>query len=304
MNFGQNKFYIGLGAVLLVGCLTFGYLLWQSSSDFAEAELKYSGQVTELDRLQKLELYPKPENKKILEEQMAAAHQAAILLHRKLVPMAYALEPMTPEQFQDKLNEAVKSSVEKATEAGVSLSDKLYLGFADYRTATPRPEAAAVLGRQLKCIALAVDTMIEKKVASIDKITRVPLAEESEAVKAPTPTPANKNAAKTGPALLSSYPFEIQFSAEQRAFESILNELSKNEQQFFILRPSVIKNQSEKAPKKIDPAAVAEAAKAAAGNGAGGGAPKAEKLRYVLGAEKLNVTLRFDAVVFASNLPK
>ena len=305
MNLGQNKFYVGLGAVLLLGCLILGYLLWQSSSDFDAAELEYNKNVAELDRLQKLDLYPKAENQKILEQQMMSAHEAAIMLHQKLVPMSFALEPLSPEQFQDKLNEAVKSSVEKAANAGVNLSDKLYLGFAEYRTATPRPEAAAALGRQLKCIALAVDTMIEKKVSSIESITRTPLPEEQDPAKLPVATPTPRQGpGKAAPALLSAYPFEIQFTTEQRAFEFVLNDLSKNEQQFFIIRPVAIKNQSLKAPKKIDPAAASEAAKAAASNAANGAAPKADKLRYVLGSEKLNVTLRFDSVVFASNLPK
>jgi len=299
MNLGQNKFYVGLGAVLLLGCLILGYLLWQSSSDFDAAEQKYSEQVAELDRLQKLDLYPKAENQKILEQQMTSAHEAAITLHKKLVPMSFALEPLSPEQFQDKLNAAVKSSVEKAANAGVNLSDKLYLGFAEYRTATPRPEAATVLGRQLQCIVLAVDTMIEEKVSSIEKITRTPLPEEQEPSKLAAATPTPKQGPGK-PALLSSYPFEIQFTSEQRAFELVLNDLSKNEQQFFIIRPLAIKNQSEKAPKKIDPNAASEAAKAAASNAAS----KTDKLRYVLGSEKLNVTLRFDSVVFASNLPK
>ena len=300
MNLGQNKFYVGLGAVLLLGCLSLGFLLYQSSSDFNDAEQKYNGYVVELDRLQKLDLYPEAKNQKILEQQMTSAQEAAVTLHRKLVPMSFALEPMTPEQFQDKLNEAVKNSAEKAASAGLSLSDKLYLGFAEYRTATPRPEAAAALGRQLKCIALAVDTMIEKKVASIDKITRTPLPEEQDA-KPVAATPAPRQArGKPMPTLFSTYPFEIQFSAEQKAFQLVLNELSKNEQQFFIIHHLTIRNQSEKSPKKIDP----NAGNDAAAKPAAGSAAKAEALRYVLGSEKLDVTLRLDSVVFANNLPK
>ncbi len=310
LNLGQNKFYVGLGATLLLGCLILGFLLFQASSDFNDAEQKYAGQVAELDRLQKLDLYPEVENQKILEEQMKSAQDAALSLHQKLVPMAFPLEPMTPEQFQDKLNAAVKSTVEKAANAGVDLSDKLYLGFAEYRTTTPKPEAAAALGRQLKCITLVVENMIERKVGTIEKITRTPLPEEQDtkpAASAPKPRPgAGKSAAQE---LLSVYPFEIQFTAEQKAFQSVLNELSRNTTQFFIIHPVAIKNQSEKAPKKVDPVAAAEAAKSAAAAAAtaapeGPAAPKAEKLRYVLGAEKLNVTLRFDSVVFASNLPK
>ena len=117
-----------------------------------------------------------------------------------------------------------------------------------------------------------------------------------------TPTPKPKWGGGKFAEHLSDYPFEIQFTTDQRAFQSVLNELSKNTRQFFIIHPVAIKNQSEKAPKKIDPAS---ARAATARPGAGDAAkPGAEKLRYVLGAEKLNVTLSFDSVVFASNLPK
>jgi len=153
----------------------------------------------------------------------------------------------------------------------------------------------------LKCIELAVDTLIEKKVSSIGEITRPHLAEEFDprfSLETPLPKPALGKGAT--PELVSKYPFEIQIIAEQKSFQAVLNELSKNEKQFLIVRPLTIHNQSEKAPKKNDPNAdrTNEIASSA------GAAGKQEKMRYILGAEKLNVTLHFDSVVFAGNLPK
>jgi len=303
MNLGQNKFFIGFGAVLLLGGIILGILLIQAVSTYNDADTKYTAQVDQLQRLQNLPLYPEPANLKIVEEQKQTAHEMAITLYQQLVPMAFPLEPMTPEQFQDKLNTSVKNLVEKADKMGVKLADKFYLGFGEYRSATPRPEAAAVLGRQLKCIELAVDTLIEKKVASIGEITRPHLAEEFDprlSLEAPLPKPAaNKGAT---PELVSKYPFEIQIIAEQKSFQAVLNDLSKNEKQFLIVRPLTIHNQSEKAPKKNDPNA--DRTNEIASSGSGGAAGKQEKMRYILGAEKLNVTLHFDSVVFAGNLPK
>lgn len=302
MNLGQNKFFIGLGAALGVGCLGLGWMVYDSYSAFDTASTAYQEQVGKLQRLQSLPLYPEPANLKILEEQKKTAAESVVALHQKLVPMAFALEPLTPEQFQDQLNEAVKGLTEKASKSGVALSDKQFLGFGEYRTATPKPEAAAALGRQLKCIELAVSTLIEKKVASIDKITRTPLPEEQDAKAPAAPAPKGKPAPAKGPELLSKFPFEIQFVAEQRAFQAALNDLSKSTQQFFIIRPLLIKNQMDKPPKKIDPAE--KAAAAATTPAVTGATPQPEKMKYVLGAEKLIVNLRFDSVVFASNLPK
>jgi len=299
MNLGQNKFLIGLGAVLLIVFIGLGWMVIQSSSAFDDAATRYQAQVAELDRLQKLPLYPEASNLKVLEDQKKVAADSAVTLHQQLVPMAFPLEPLTPEQFQDQLTATVKRLMDKATQAGVTLSDKQYLGFAEYRTATPKPEAATALGRQLKCIDLAVDTLIEKKVSSIDKITRPPLPEELDTPQAAV-APKGGKAVPAKQELVTKFPFDIQFIAEQKAFQGALNDLSKATGQFFIIQPLSIKSQGEKAPKKADSGSDRAAAIAAGA----GGTPSPEKMKYVLGAEKLNVTLRFDSVVFASNLPK
>lgn len=324
MNLGQNKFYVGFGAFMLLASCGLGWFLFQASSDFSEAETRYQDQIAQLSALQTLPLYPEKANLKILEEQKEAAQQAVVSLHQALLPRAFALEPISPEQFQDQLNQSVKAIVDKAAKAGVQFADKSYLGFAQYRAATPKPEAAAVLGRQLKCIELVVNTLIEKKVTSLGEITREPLAEEGIATKIQSPPPAAKAKGKGAPEavpLVTKYPFKVAFVSDQQPFQSALNELSKSEKQFFIIRPLLIKNQIEKSPKKVDPEAERLAAErqAALNSPAGASAPanpsatpaanpgetpKPEPLKYVLGAEKINVTLRLDSVFFASNLPK
>ena len=298
MNLGQNKLVVGLGAGLLLIFGVFTWFLYQSYDAFGVAEQEFQDNAKKLYDLQHLPLYPEKSNLKVMEEQKKIADESVIALHKQLVPLSFPLEAMTPEQFQDALNASVKTLVEKAAKANVKLSDKFYLGFSEYQTAIPRPEAAAVLGRQLKCIELAVDTMIEKKVISIGEIRRPHLPEEdkqkaAQAQATPPPNPRARQAEKPAPELLSKYPFEIQFVTDEKAFQTVLNELSKTDKQFFIIRPLEVKNQSDKSPKKNEKVAAAAAADA-----------KSDKLSYVLGAEKLNVTLRFDAVVFASNLPK
>ena len=298
MNLGQNKFFIGLGAALLLGFIGLGWMVFQAYSDADAANTRYQEQVAELQRLQTLPLYPESSNLKILEAQKKVAAESAVTLHQQLVPMAFPLVQITPEQFQDQLTATVKSLTDKAAANGVALSDKLYLGFSEYRTATPKPEAAAALGRQLKCVELAVDTLIERKVTAINKITRTLLPEELDASKQPAASPKDKAAPAKSP-LLTKYPFEIELVAEQKAVQGVLNDLSKTNKQFFIIQPLPIKNEVDKAPKKGG-----QGDKIAAAALAPGATPKPEKMKYVLGAEKLNVTLRFDAVVFAGNLPK
>jgi hypothetical protein len=301
MNLGQNKFFTIFGAVLGIGCLGLGWMVYSSYSAYDEANTAFNEKKDQLNQLQTLPLYPESSNVKILKDQEKVAEDSVVALHEKLVPMAFPLDPLTPEQFQDQLNASVKSLGDKAAKAGVVFPEKLNLGFAEYRTSVPKPEAAAALGRQLKCIELVISTMIDQKVASIDAITRPQLPEEADAAKASQPNPNQKGKGKAAPSatpLVTKYPFSVKFTGEQQAFQDVINDLSKSTQQFYIIRNVKVENQVNKPPKRGD------AAKKATPTPTPGTQPQADKLKYVLGIEKLNVTLDFDSVVFASNLPK
>jgi hypothetical protein len=301
MNLAKHKTLVIFGTLLLVGCVAFGYLFFSAWSGYLAADAKYTKQLAERKRLKSLPLYPEPANLRIVEEQKKTAARMAEELFEKVRPTAFPLEKTTPDQFQQKLNATVQRLAAKAAEQGVKLglnekTSNFYLGFDEYKTAVPSPAAATALGRQLKCIELAVETLIDKKVDAIVKITRERLPEE--AVAGATPTPAPVRGAGKGkteePAqpLVSKYPFRVAFVAEQKVFQNALNDLSKNDRQFFIIVPESLKNQSDKSPKRNDP------------NAKRNDIAQGQTLRYVLGAEKLAVTLRFDTVVFADKLPQ
>lgn len=304
MNLGQNKFFAGFGAVIAIGCLGLGWMDYSSYSAYDEATADFNTKAEKLNQLQSLPLYPEKANAKILEDQEKVAADSVVALHQKLVPMAFPLEALTPEQFQDLLNASVKTLGEKAAKAGIAFPEKQNLGFVQYRSSVPKPEAAAVLGRQLKCIELAVSTIIDQNVASIELIDRKPLPEEADATPAAAATDA-KGAKKQGKGqskpqsepLVKKYPFTIKFVGEQGALKTVINELSKNTNQFYIIRNVKIENEMTKPPKRMDP-------KAANKDAAADDKAQPNKLKYVFGAEKLKVTLDFDYVVFASNLPK
>lgn len=299
MNWGQNKFLIGFGVVMVLGCGALGGLLWQSTAQFSELSAQYDEQVNTLQQLQILPLYPEQGNLQKLKDQKQVVTDAGLALQKQLEPLMFPMEQITPEQFQDKLRATVSAVVEKAGGVGVKLPDKFYLGFNDYQSKPPRTEAAAVLYRQLKAVDLAVNTLIDNKVDAIATINRTPLPEEADAPK----VPAGKPAGKAKPVLLSKFPFEIQFSSEQAHFRRALNELARSEKQFFVIRPLSIKNTVEKPLLKTDPSASAAPVDTTA-TGDASQAPKAQSRRYVVGMEKLNVTLRLEMVVFASSSPK
>ena len=314
MNLAQNKFLIGFAAVMLVGGGSVGYLLQSSYSKYGELSERYEWLSSNLTRLESAPLYPESANLAKLDEKKRAAAAAVQSLHQQLVPLSFPLEAMTPEQFQDKLRVAVSATVEKSKTFGVKLPETFYLGFDNYRTQPPKADAASVLGRQLKAVELAVNTLIENKVDAIAAVTRKLLAEEDDLSKTAVATPVKSGLASKAKAidtpLVAKFPFEIQFTAEQTRFRSGLNALIKNDKQFFIVRPLLIKNENDK------PLSRAEAnppPKNQAGSSVNPGDPGATVpvatpedavLRYIVGTEKINVGLRVDMVVFAGSIPK
>ena len=307
MSFKQNPFLIGFGATLLVGVGALSFLIFQSSSELSALNEDYAQHEAELQRLQGLPLYPEEANLAKLREQKQAVVESASAFQAQLLPMSFPLESIAPEQFQDKLRVTVNEITEKAKANGVKLPEKFYLGFDQYQSLPPKPEAASALDRQLKAVALAVGALLENKVDAIAAINRTPLPEEGDDAKATSAKTATKPAAnapaasasgKTAPALFSKYPFEIQFTAEQNRFRRAINQIAKNQEQFFVLRPLKLINERSKPLTKAE--ADSAAASAAGGAGAVGAEPKAASLRYLVGTEKLNVQLRVEMVVFSS----
>ena len=311
MNLGQNKFLVGLSVAMVAGCGTLGYLLFTSYSQYSDCSQRYETMAGDLMRLERLPLYPEAGNLKKLDQKKNAAAASAESLYRQLAPLSFPLEQITPEQFQDQLRAAVAATAKKAEVAGVKLPVKFYLGFDNYQTLPPKAEAAPVLGRQLKAVDLAVQTLIDSKVDAITAITRELLAEEGDAAKANPQPGAAKVAVEKAP-LVSKYPFKIDFTAEQNRFRNALNALAKNGKQFFILRPVTIKNDVEKPLSRAEanptPKPGAMAAMTTTTGTPGMGSPEVKEeepaLRYIVGTEKVNVGLRLDMVVFASSFSK
>ena len=306
MNWKQNKFLIGLGVVMVAGIGTLGFLLFQSFSRYSDLRSDYEQQAETLGQLQGQPLYPEQKNLVKLKEQRESAVQAALAFQKQVEPLSLPLAPITPEQFQDKLRATVSSIVENATKAGVKLPQKFYLGFEQYQSQPPKTEAASVLDRQMRAIELAMNTLIENRVAAIIEVYRPQLAEEGNEGNGPQEPAATGKVARGKQAqksdLVSKYRFDITFTSDQGRFRKSLNDLSKNDKQFFIVRPVIIENDH---PHPITKAAANTAAGmvlpvTGSAPASGAAQPKAQNLKWLVGPEKLNVQLRLEMVVFAS----
>jgi hypothetical protein len=232
--------------------------------------------------------------------------------------MELPLNPLTEVQFQDTLRDTVQRVSAKAAANGMKLPEKFYMGFDQYQGEPPRREAAPALGRELKAIESIVVRLAESHVNSLTKLERIPLPEETAKQKAGDGAKDLKGGrgAKDGRQLASKAPFEVSFVSTQNAFRTAFNNIVSSKEQFFIPRLVEIRNEKDKGPLKSDsssnplpPAASAPpgslpepASNAPTGSQpathADAGASQPE-LRYLVGEEKIEVTLWLELVNFA-----
>ena len=317
MSFGRNKFVISLAAAVIVLSGGLGFLVTSQSQKLNELKEEYGNQVNELQRLQQLKLYPDQANLEKLQERKELAEKSIADLRGRLSVMSFPLEAITPEQFQDKLRATVSALGSKSKEAGVLLPERFYLGFDKYQSEPPKTEAAAALNRQLKAMEWVFKTLIENRVTAVTMVDRAPLPQEGGAenaslavARATPPKPAkpsgnNKANQPEAAPLFQKFPFDIQFTSEQRAFQQVLNRISKADQQIFVVSRLNVKNERETPLSKSDPSLLPppppEAALPVADAPAAPAPPAVpDQLRYIVGTEKVIVSMRLEMVVFSA----
>jgi len=239
--------------------------------NFSAVDEAYNNQLDQLHGLQSQAPFPNQQNLKKYKEQDEELNAANTALQADLATHEFPLEPMTPEQFQDKLRTAVDEVAEKAKDNKITVPDRFAMGFDRYLTETPNRDAAAPLGRQLTAIEFIINELLDSRIDSISLISRTPLPEES-----------GQKASKSS---VVKHPFEITFISEQGRFRKVLNDVVSNSKQLYVVRLLQLKNQVDKSPPKV----VANAA-----------APTDNHLKYIFGAEKLEVEMKLEVIDFVS----
>lgn len=304
----ENPFLSGLLGVVVVVGGGLAFLLFQSMSAFQQANDDYAAGVQKLQSLQNMVPFPNEANLDKAKALQAAYEKEVKNFHQQLVAMEIPLPAdMTPQKFQDELRNAVDRAKKNATAAGVALPEDFYLGFNEYSSSLPSEEAAPALSRQLAVISDVVSKLIDTKITGITELKRLPLPDEKEA-EAPSRSnqrnaaPATRgNQQPAGPAVVSRFPFDIGFTADQGKFRVAFNSLV-NASEFIIVRSLNIQNTQPQSPSKTpDPSQQPQApADPNAQPGAQpGGAPTPGDYVIVLGHEELNVTARLEMIDFA-----
>lgn len=287
--FRQNPFLSGLIAATVVLGGAGLYLVSTESAALTEQTELYATHTGTLNRLQSSKPFPNEANRAAAKADLEAAESTLKKLSDTVANQSEPVRPLTPEQFQDELSKKVAATTAAAATAGVQLPEGFYLGFDDYRTQPPSPDAAPLLGQQLQSIDRSVSTLISSGVQSIVGVTRPKLpAEVSGTAPAKKEGQPAGDKAAGGAMNLSLAPFDVSFISDQAAFRDAMSALTTSEPMVFIRLLSVA-NEQPVAPSKAEP----EAAPAPAADGTGTGEAA---IPVIFGQEMLNVTMRLAAI--------
>lgn len=291
----QNKFLSGFIAVMVIGVGALGFLLFQAQSRYGEARTEYESKATELNRLEGLKPYPENENLKLIEAQKGQFVATISEFRKSIAAAQIPLEPISREQFQDKLREAVTRISAKAKEGGLALPPMFYVGMEKYQSEPPLPEAAPVLARELKALEFVIAKMVEEGITAITKFERDLLPEEEGKGKKEKETSGKSGVGgkpeKSAKNAVAYHGVQIEFTAEQSRFRNFLNAVVTEKSQLYVPRLVVVKNEKDAAPPRVS----------AEGQPGGAQTPGADAgdTKYTFGAERVNVSLVLDIVDFA-----
>lgn len=295
----KNTFLTTYLAVLGVGVLGLGYLLYSSSKAHKAAATAYDDQQQALATLQAKKLTPNEKNLTSRRAQVDAFAATVTDLQKSLMASQPALEVAAQgDAFQSKLTEtlnAVKIQAE-LTKLNSRAGGGFDLGFGKYLDKLPGSKAVPDLLYQLGGINAMVGTLLTDRVATIDDITRTELDVESSKADDAAANPAAGRAAAKKPSaapavldeqlVLKRYPMEVRFSGSPRSVQDVLNHLAASKDYFFAIRSLRVENERKDGPPK----------------GQAPAADSSEKIKkdsdIVLGGEKIMVWMAVDLIRF------
>jgi hypothetical protein len=301
----ENKFLTGFIAVLVIGAGALGYLLYTAYDAYSEVTDQYTQQASELHRLQSLVPYPDKQNLAKYAAELDDLKDATHDLATRLSSMELPVPDLSPSAFQDHLRDIVSAITAKANRTGVKLPDNFALDFQQYQSQPPPAAAAGPLGRQLDALNVAMNILLDEHVDALAELSRTKLPQEAGGGGGGSGGHGGEfgggrgGSDRSGGDLVDKVSFLLKFTANQPAFQKVLNDFASSSQQYFITRTLLVENTDPKpVSKSADTSAPAPAPPGAApaspdASGAGGA-----YLKFLVGTEKLNVTMQVDIVTF------
>ncbi len=255
----DNKFAAILAGATLLGAIVLFYVGLNYHGRYTDALEKYRGAAEEVDRFEKIPLYPSKENRagktKALNEYRTAIGGLQTAFD-KFRPKE--LTNISPQVFTDHAktaNEEVAAAFEKVH---TKLPEAFFLGFEAYTASLAREDATGLLDYQLGATKELLLALAKAAPSQLQNLCRPKFPEEDG-----EKSQGNSND------VARSFPIELTFKGPERSLREFLSGVVKSSNYFYVVRTVRIVNEKSVAPNAKDakfettPAAAAAAAKAA-----------------------------------------
>jgi len=260
----QNKFLSTFLAVVVVGVLALGYLLYSSMKANRAAAEAHESELSAVTALQSKPLFPSDSNLRQRREQVEAFAATVNQLQDSLRAAQPALDTeASSDKFQSTLTETLNALKNQAEVTKLnSRSGDFDLGLGKYLQNLPPRQAVPDLLFQLSALDALVRIMLTDRVTSIDDIVRAELDVESTRIDSTETRPpargaASRPAAAAGPApaldeavVLKRYPMEVRFTGSPRSVQDVLNHVAASNDYFFAVRSLRVENERKTGPVK------------------------------------------------------
>jgi len=298
--FRENPFWSAFIAIAGGALLLAAALLWWTKGSYEDAMTKYRESAAEQTRLESGNPYPSAPNvgkmKTYLDNYKATLDKLKAELKTRMLTEA----PLAPNEFQTRLRQAIIQTAENARNNRVKLPANFFLGFDEFVSSLPSPEEAPALGQELSQVQLLLNTIIE---ARVDAITAFHRLSHPGTSPAPAATPRTPSKPPPGPKLIEQRTVEFAISASPSAGRRVLNQISADNEQFFIIRAIYVKNQKDKGPPRETAAGAGATIPlptpvVPSGVSPAPAATPAGPLNFIVGNEHIDLSARVELVNF------
>ncbi len=243
--FRENPFWSAFIAIAGGALLLAAALLWWTKGSYEDAMAKYRESAAEQTRLESGNPYPSAANvgkmKTYLDNYKATLDKLKAELKTRMLTEA----PLAPNEFQTRLRQAIIHTAENARNNRVKLPANFFLGFDEFVSSLPSPEEAPALGQELSQVQLLLNTIIEARVDAITAFHRLSHPGTATGTSpSPAATPRTPSKPSPGLKLIEQRAVEFAISASPTAGRRVINQISADNEQFFIIRAIYVKNSS------------------------------------------------------------
>ena len=318
--FKENKF---LGGLIVITVILAGVIISLGMKLQETLDEKISEVETEentLKEMKGLNPYPTPESAKAKTDSLKALIGDANKMQAQFLTFKpESTAPIPVNEFSALLKDT-DARVRELFEGKITLPETFYLGFEDYKSELPRPEATGELAYELRAIEWLMGQLAAANATDVGGIVRHEIPSEKGESWGGAAAPARGGrasrgrsaAARRGPSLpkiANRMPIELLFRGPESALRDVLTAMADSDQYFFDLRIARIKNESPIPTKPRGAvAASADAPKSDEGFGNLDGGEAEEEtpvaartkiLDRIAGGDDITAYLRADLLLFS-----